>query len=128
LGKPDPLQAERYELVLAAHNAALAGIKPGASTRAVDLLARELLTQAGYGEQFGHGLGHSLGLEVHEDPRFSSTAEDVLIEPGMVMTVEPGIYFPGWGGIRIEDSVVVTQDSVKSFVGYPKTLEEMTII
>ncbi|MDR0469267.1 MAG: Xaa-Pro peptidase family protein [Peptococcaceae bacterium] len=128
LGKADPLQAERYQIVLAAHNAALAGIKPGASTRAVDLLARDILTQAGYGEQFNHSLGHSVGLEVHEDPRFSQSAEDVLLEQSMVMTVEPGIYFPGWGGIRIEDSVLVTKDSVKSFVGYPKTLEEMTII
>ena len=128
LGKPDALQSERYNLVLEAQRRAMAGIKPGASTRDIDSLARDFLTEAGYGEQFGHGLGHSLGLAIHEEPRFSHIAQEVALVPGMVMTVEPGIYIPGWGGIRIENSVVVTGDSMKSLTGFPKTLEEMTII
>lgn len=128
LGQADALQTERYNLVLAAQEKAMAGIKPGVAVRDVDSLARDLISGAGYAENFGHGLGHSVGLEIHEDPRFSRTAENVLLKPGMIMTVEPGVYFPGWGGIRIENSVVVTEDSMKSLSGYPKTLEEMTII
>ncbi|MCL1804439.1 MAG: Xaa-Pro peptidase family protein [Clostridiales bacterium] len=128
LGQADGLQAERYRLVWEAQERALAGVRPGAKTRDVDLLARDFLGEAGYKENFGHGLGHSLGLEIHEEPRFSQIAEDVALEAGMAMTIEPGIYFPGWGGIRIENSVIVTKDSAKSLTGFPKTLEEMTII
>jgi len=129
LGKPDGSQTERYNLVLSAQEKAMAGIRPGAAMRAVDSLARDLLTEAGYGDHFGHGLGHSLGLEIHEEPRFSPlSAEDLILAKGMAMTVEPGLYFPGWGGIRIENSVVVTADSMKSLTAFPKTLEEMTII
>ena len=128
LGKPDHLQANRYRLVLEAQERALDGIKPGVGTRSIDRLAREYLSEVGFGERFGHGLGHSLGLEIHEEPRFSPIAEDVFLEPGMVLTVEPGLYFPGWGGLRIEDTVGITFNSKKMLTGYPKTLEEMTIL
>jgi Xaa-Pro aminopeptidase len=128
LGKPDALQTERYNAVLAAQEKALAAIKPGASTRDIDGLARDHLAGVGYGDYFGHGLGHSLGLAIHEEPRFSPIAPEVFLESGMVMTVEPGIYIPGWGGVRIENSVLVTAGSMKSLTVFPKTLEEMTII
>jgi Xaa-Pro aminopeptidase len=128
LGKGHRLQEERYRLVLSAQEKALAAVLPGATVRGVDALAREYLAQAGYSDYFGHGLGHSVGLEIHENPRFSPLAEDVPLQPGMVMTVEPGIYLPGWGGLRIEDSVAITADSINFLTNAPKTLEEITII
>ena len=128
LGKPDKLQTERYQAVLEAQALALSGIKPGVTMRSADRFARDSLTKAGYGDYFGHGLGHSFGLEIHEEPRFSPLADDAPLLEGMVMTVEPGLYIPGWGGLRIEDDVAVTRDAIKTLTGYPKTLEEMTII
>ena len=127
LGDPDALQIERYNTVLEAQKIALAGIRPGVSVRAIDRIAREHLEQAGYGDYFGHGLGHSLGLEIHEEPRFSPLAEELLLAPGMVMTVEPGIYIPGWGGLRIEDFVTVTDASMNNLTWFPKTLDEMIL-
>ncbi|HHV63635.1 MAG TPA: aminopeptidase P family protein [Peptococcaceae bacterium] len=112
LGKPEPKQQEIYNIVLEAQLAALAAIKPGMSGQEVDAVAREIIKNYGYGEYFGHGLGHSVGLEIHESPRFSIT-EKQIIEPGMIMTVEPGIYIPGWGGVRIEDMVLVTKNGVE---------------
>lgn len=128
LGKGHRLQEERYRLVLAAQEKALAAIEAGVNVRSIDSLARQHLAEAGYGDYFGHGLGHSVGLEIHEDPRFSPIAEDIPLLPGMVMTVEPGIYLPGWGGLRIEDSITVTFNSIKFLTKFPKTLEEITII
>ncbi|MCL1849400.1 MAG: Xaa-Pro peptidase family protein [Clostridiales bacterium] len=128
LGKPDMLQSERYQCVLDAQQKALAAIKPGMMTRQIDAIARDHIKDAGYGDYFGHGLGHSLGLEIHEEPRFSQIAKDITLTPGMVMTVEPGVYIPGWGGLRIEDSVVLTENGMKILTGYPKTLDEMVII
>jgi len=119
VGRPDSKQKEIYQIVLEAQLAAIAAIKPGISGREVDAVARGLITKAGYGEYFGHGLGHSLGLEIHESPRFN-TREDKLMVPGMVMTVEPGIYLPGWGGIRIEDVVLVTNTGVEVLTQAPK--------
>ena len=121
------MQADRYELVFDAQRKALAGIRAGASTKEVDALAREHIAAAGYNDNFGHGLGHGIGLEIHEAPRFSPLSDDVMLEPGMVMTVEPGIYIPGWGGLRIEDSVVVTEDAYVSLSTFPKTLKEMIV-
>jgi Xaa-Pro aminopeptidase len=105
---PDEL-AEIHALVLRAQEAGVAAIRPGLAGREVDAVAREVVEAAGYGEQFGHGLGHGVGLEVHEDPRLAQTSEDRLA-PGQVVTVEPGIYVPGRGGARIEDLVVVTEE------------------
>jgi len=96
-------------------------VVPGASGKGVDAVAREAIDAAGHGERFGHGLGHGVGLEVHEAPRLSRTAEDDLV-PGHVVTVEPGIYLPGVGGVRIEDLVAVTQDGHDVLTGIPKAL------
>lgn len=108
IGKPSAKQKEVYQIVLEAQTAALNALKPGMTGREVDQVARELIASQGYGENFGHGLGHGVGLVVHEEPRLSPAGATVL-EPGMVVTVEPGIYLPGWGGVRIEDTVVVTE-------------------
>lgn len=128
LGEPSPLQKERYELVLEAQMAAIDAIRPGRNTREIDSIARGLIKTAGFGEFFGHGLGHSLGLEIHESPRFSPIAPPVTLEPGMLLTAEPGIYIPGWGGLRIEDMVLITEEGHDILTKFPKTLEDMTII
>jgi len=107
IGKPEAKHREVYDIVLQAQLAAIEVVKPGLTGREVDAVARELITKAGYGEYFGHGLGHSLGLEIHEPPSLNPREEKVL-QPGMVVTIEPGIYLPGWGGVRIEDVVLVT--------------------
>ena len=103
---PDPL-AEAYELVLRAQLAALDAVRPGPEGREIDAVARDLIADAGHGDHFGHGLGHGVGLEVHEAPRLARTGGDPLVA-GNVVTVEPGVYLPGIGGVRIEDLVVVT--------------------
>lgn len=120
LGKPDPRQLDVYNNVLEAQTRALAAIKAGAECKYIDSLARDHIIAAGFGD-FGHGLGHSLGLEVHEEPRFSPTCGAAL-EAGMVMTVEPGIYIEGWGGVRTEDDVLVTQTGCEILTHSPKML------
>jgi len=119
-GLPDAL-AEAYAVCLEAQEAALAAVRPGASGQAVDAVARELIDAAGHGDAFGHGLGHGVGLEVHEAPRLSRSASDDLAA-GHVVTVEPGIYLPGVGGVRIEDLVVVTETGAEVLTGIPKAL------
>jgi Xaa-Pro aminopeptidase len=103
---------EVYNLVLCAQQAAEAAIRPGRTGKEVDAVARDLISEAGYGEYFGHGLGHGVGLAIHELPRLSRLATAPLV-PGNVVTVEPGIYLPGWGGVRIEDVVLVTEHGVE---------------
>jgi Xaa-Pro aminopeptidase len=110
-----------YDVCLEAQLAAVAGIKPGMSGIEADGIARAILEEAGYGEQFGHGLGHGVGLEIHEAPRLSTESTDVL-EPGNVVTIEPGIYLPGVGGVRIEDLAVVRDDGVELLTAFPKRL------
>jgi len=112
LGQPDQRFQEIYYLVLDAQMAALTGIKRGMTGRETDALARDVIEAAGYGKHFGHGLGHSVGLAVHEKPRAGTTSEAVL-RPGNTLTVEPGIYITGWGGVRIEDLVVITEKGVE---------------
>ena len=107
--------------MLKAQQLALEGIRAGLKGKEVDAIARNYITEAGYGEYFGHGLGHSVGIEIHENPRFSM-AEEQTIESGMVITVEPGIYLPGFGGVRIEDMVIVTKEGVKNLTNSPKEL------
>lgn len=112
---------EIYEIVLRAQEKAISCIKPGMTGREADALAREVIAEAGYAEEFGHSLGHSLGLAIHEEPRLSPR-EETILTPGMVLTVEPGIYLPGWGGVRIEDVVVVTEDGCRVLTQSGKTL------
>lgn len=108
-GTPTKRHEKVYNIVLRAQQAAIAAIRPGAVCQDVDAIARNLIKKAGYGRYFGHGLGHGIGLHIHEQPRFAPKITTTL-EPGMVVTVEPGIYIPGWGGVRIEDDVLVTRD------------------
>ena len=115
---------EVYELVERAQAAALAAVRPGAPCKGVDAVARDLITEAGHGEHFGHGLGHGVGMEVHEEPRLTSTAEGDLVA-GNVVTVEPGVYLAGDIGVRIEDLVVVSEDGHEVLSGLPKALTEV---
>lgn len=108
-GEPDPLQRERHALVHAAQKAGLAAVRAGQSGKEADAAARSVLEEAGLGEAFMHGLGHGVGLEIHEAPRLAASSRDTLPASAAV-TVEPGIYIPGWGGIRIEDAVLVGED------------------
>jgi Xaa-Pro aminopeptidase len=117
---PDDL-AEAYALVLRAQEAALAAVRPGPEGREVDAVARDIIEAAGHGEHFGHGLGHGVGLEVHEAPRLARTG-DAALAAGNVVTVEPGVYLPGRGGVRIEDLVVVTEEGHRVLSGTGKEL------
>jgi len=112
LGQPDERFTEIYDLVLRAQLAAEESIRGGIVAGDADNAARQIITEAGYGEQYGHGLGHGVGLAVHEEPFVRQGAEEVL-KPGMVLTVEPGIYLPDWGGVRIEDMVLVREDGLE---------------
>jgi Xaa-Pro aminopeptidase len=112
---------EAYELVRAAQAKARDAVRPAAVCREVDAVARDLIAAAGYGEEFGHGLGHGVGLEVHEDPRLARSVEGSL-EAGNTVTVEPGVYLPGRFGVRIEDLVVVTDEGCRSLTAFTKEL------
>ncbi|QXE91498.1 aminopeptidase P family protein [Geomonas subterranea] len=121
LGEPDPKQREVYETVLAAQRAAMEAVHPGLSFRDVDAKARDYIAGKGFGEYFGHGLGHGVGIDIHEHPTASPRSKHVIQE-GMVFTIEPGIYIPGWGGVRIEDTVVVEQNCCRPITRVPKEL------
>jgi Xaa-Pro aminopeptidase len=120
-GSVDGDEREVYELVGAAQTAARDAIRAGTGARAVDAVARELIEQAGYGERFEHGLGHGVGLEVHEEPRLAPSA-DGRLEEHSVVTVEPGVYLPGRFGVRIEDLVVVTATGCEVLTDVPREL------
>lgn len=112
LGAPDETFLEIHSIVLDAQQKAIAAIKADAGTKDIDAVARDYISAKGYGEKFGHGLGHGTGLAVHEGPRLSPLKETVL-KSGMIVTVEPGIYLPEWGGVRIENQVVVEKESAR---------------
>lgn len=113
-----------YDIVLQAQLKAIAAVRPGITTGDLDAVARSHIENAGFGSMFGHSLGHGVGLSIHEEPSVRKGG-DIVLEPGMVITIEPGIYIPGRGGVRIEDIVVVTEDGCRVLTGYPK---EMKII
>ena len=115
VGKPDSRMREVYDIVLHAQKVSQDALAPGKTGRELDAIARKIIGDAGYGERFGHGLGHSVGIDIHEDPRLSPSGEDRMV-PGHVVTVEPGIYLPGLGGVRIENSCLVTEDGARTLV------------
>jgi Xaa-Pro aminopeptidase len=119
-GLPKELR-RAYEVCLEAQLAAVEGIRAGMTGAEADAIARRVVAGAGFGERFGHGLGHGVGLEVHEAPRLAEDSRD-LLEPGNVITIEPGIYLPGVGGVRIEDLAVVREDGVQLLTSFPKEL------
>jgi len=125
-GKISPKLERVYRVVLNAQLKAIDAIRPGVLAHDIDLVARDVIGQAGFGRYFGHGLGHGLGLEVHEGPRLTANSR-VVLQPGMVVTVEPGIYLPGWGGVRIEDDVLVTRTGCEVLTHVPKQLEEVVV-
>jgi Xaa-Pro aminopeptidase len=120
-GPLDDQALETYELVWRAQRAALAAVRPGASLSGVDAVARQMIEAGGHGERFGHGLGHGVGLEVHEAPRLAKTAEGEL-QAGNAVTVEPGVYVPGEVGVRIEDLVIVGEVEPEVLTAFPKDL------
>ncbi|MEE0954405.1 MAG: aminopeptidase P family protein [Eubacterium sp.] len=124
VGKADEKQKEIYGVVLEAQLKALAALHAGVTGASVDAVARKVIGDAGYGDCFGHGLGHSVGLYIHENPRLSPT-DPTILKAGMIETVEPGIYVPGFGGVRIEDMVCVTEEGCINFAHSPKELIEL---
>lgn len=124
VGKPTEEQKAIYDLVLRAQLASIDAARAGRTGKEVDGVARGIIEEAGHSEHFGHGLGHSVGLEINENPRFSP-ADSSLIEPGMVLSVEPGVYVPGWGGVRIEDLVVITNGEARVLSHSPKDLIQL---
>lgn len=124
IGKADAKQKELYHIVLEAQLAALAELRAGKTGAEVDAVARQIIEKAGYGSYFGHGLGHSVGLFIHEEPRLSPKCREIL-QSNVPITVEPGIYLPGLYGVRIEDLVVITEDGCKNLASSPKELLEL---
>lgn len=112
MGKSDSQFQKIFDIVRKAQETALHGIRPGMKGEEADALARKVIEEAGYGEYFGHGLGHGVGLAIHEKPWVRRTSQEEL-RPGMLITVEPGIYLPGWGGVRIEDLALVVEDGLE---------------
>jgi Xaa-Pro aminopeptidase len=119
VGEPTALQRELYELVLAAQVAGVAAVRPGATAQELDGVCRGIITDAGYGDWFTHGTGHGVGLLIHEDP-FLSRVGEATLQVGDVVTVEPGVYREGFGGVRVEDLVVVTSDGCRVLTTSPK--------
>jgi Xaa-Pro aminopeptidase len=121
-GKPSPEQEKIYQIVKDAHDRAIEKVRPGIPICEVDSAARDYIRDQGYGDYFGHGTGHGIGLAVHEDPAVNGENKDLLKE-GMVFTIEPGIYIPDWGGVRIEDMVRVTSEGVDVLSYLPTELK-----
>ena len=125
IGPPSSEARRLYTAVYDAQRAAIAAVRPGVESTAVDAAARSLLEARGLGAAFGHGTGHGLGLDIHEEPRITRPRSDVAsvpLVPGMVFTIEPGAYVPGYGGVRIEDDVLVTETGCEVLTGVPREL------
>lgn len=124
VGRPTAKQREIHALVLEAQTAAIRSVRPGVHCKSIDDAARTIIQKAGHGKHFGHGTGHGIGLMVHEGPSVSRLSKDRL-EKDMVFSVEPGVYVPGWGGVRIEDLVLVTETGVKVLTTLPRELDSV---
>ena len=124
--KISPKLRKVYGVVLTAQLAAINAIRPGVTCEEVDRVARKVISKAGFGKAFGHGLGHGTGLEIHEAPRLAE-GQKTKLQPGMIVTVEPGIYLPGWGGVRIEDDILVTRTGHEVLSNVPKQLEDCVL-
>ena len=122
MGTPTQKQKKIFNIVKTAHDRAIEKIKPGISSQKIDKAARGYIEKKGFAKYFGHGTGHGVGLALHEEPRISPLKNEILKE-GMVFTIEPGIYLPNWGGIRIEDMIVVTRGGCEALTLVPKKLE-----
>jgi len=127
IGPPSPELERVYTTVLEANNAAIAAIRPGMTGQEADAVARAIINAAGYGDYFGHGLGHGVGLEIHEAPRLSPLADDTPLAAGHIVTIEPGVYIPDLGGVRIEDYAVVTEVGAEVLSRYPKHLAVLDV-
>jgi len=129
VGPASPEARRIHAAVYAAQQAAIAAVRPGVDTASIDAAARDVLQEHGLGEAFGHGTGHGLGLDVHEEPRVGRHRPDVpsvALEPGMVFTIEPGAYLPGFGGVRIEDDYAITSAGVENLsAGAPREISEI---
>lgn len=121
IGEPSDKMRQIYELVLATQKHCIEAVHPGVIGKDIHQMAVDQFQAAGYAEYFGHGLGHSLGMEIHEEPRFSR-ADHHVMQPGMIITVEPGLYLPGEGGVRIEDMILITEDGYRDLTASPKEL------
>jgi Xaa-Pro aminopeptidase len=114
---------EIYQIVFDAQRAAISFLRPGVTTHQADRVARDIIEKAGYGKEFGHGLGHGIGREIHELPSMNRHGRDEELRPGMVVTVEPGIYVPGQGGVRIEDDVLITHSGCEVLSSLDRSFE-----
>jgi Xaa-Pro aminopeptidase len=121
-GKPSLRQREVYQIVKDAHDKAIASVRAGKTAKELDAIARGYIADAGYGDYFGHGTGHGVGLAVHEEPVIGPESRDI-VEKGMIFTIEPGIYIPGWGGVRIEDMILVTESGCEVLTQLSKEIE-----
>jgi Xaa-Pro aminopeptidase len=123
---PSPQLQTIYAIVAEAQRRAIAAMRPGASSKSVDQAARGFIAEQGYGEAFNHGLGHGIGLQIHDGPFFRPNM-DVPLQAGMVVTCEPGIYIPGWGGVRIEDDILITPDGAEVLTRCPRDLDACVV-
>jgi Xaa-Pro aminopeptidase len=123
VGRVSPRIKQMYTAVYEAQQAAINFLRPGVTTVEADRVARDVIDKAGFGERFGHGLGHGLGREIHELPSMRKTGGEDELRPGMIVTVEPGIYLPGEGGVRIEDDVLITHSGCELLSSLDRTFE-----
>ncbi|MEG0092149.1 MAG: M24 family metallopeptidase, partial [Oscillospiraceae bacterium] len=126
LGSATEKQREIYEVVKSAQDKAIVAVKAGKTGTEIDRVARDIISNAGYSDYFGHGLGHSFGLDIHENPRCAPSSEgEAPLQSNMIITIEPGIYIPNWGGVRIEDDLIVTADGSIDLTKASKELIEL---